>query len=438
VVSRRKICLVLPTHRECGPTLAAVAGEAAHAAARFDVDVVLLVLDSCDPATFAGHAGVLRGRPEATGVEVVHLDEQTQRRFLQRVIETARVAKPEHVLDLMLPDRVSYGACTNRAFLIAAALGCESVHRRDSDLHYQRFGDAAVYPIDIELTFLGRPAAEVAGLAGEVGLDRSDERPVAMVAGSFIGELSVDIDDIRRADPAVYRDIVELWAAEDTSVEERRQLVDESFTGAGAEAFTGDWNRLEQVDPMRVDMCNISFHGVHERVPLPPMTDTIGSDYFLIHLVPDSTLPGVRHNRHIVNFHTPDRRTEDAFLAYHRRLAKFFLSMLYLHVIYEGLGRAGADLLDERHELRADRVAELVRGTVLLDRAANVRRLDRLEVAYRRLGGRHTKAADQLAGGRDRLLAEAAQDIEDYALLIDVWAVLIAAGRGVGTDHAWR
>ena len=97
-------------------------------------------------------------------------------------------------------------------------------------------------------------------------------------------------------------------------------------------------------------MSNIAFdHEVYERVPLPPATDTIGSDYFLIHLVHDAALPGVLHNRHIQNYYTPFRRTDAGFRAYQMRFVKFLLSMLYLNDVYGRMG-AAADtaLLDER------------------------------------------------------------------------------------------
>jgi hypothetical protein len=168
------------------------------------------------------------------------------------------------------------------------------------------------------------------------------------------------------------------------------------------------------------------------------MTETIGSDYFLIHLVPDSRLPGVLHNRHIVNLHTPERKTEPAFYAYHLRLAKFFLSMLYLHVIYQGMGAAGEALLDDGHRVRVARIVEIVRDSALLDRAPNHRRLDALDRAYRGLGGRYAVFADLLAAQRERLLVEAAQDVEDFATLIEAWEPLIRASKAAGADPAWR
>jgi hypothetical protein len=426
----RRICLTLPTNRACGPTLAATLGEAVWAAEHFDVEVYLLVLDSS--SAYAEHAAILA---TATGPTVVHLDEPAQEKFLRRVTERAGVADPERVVDLMLPAGVSYGACTNRAFLIAAALGCESVHRRDSDSRYQELDGVPAYPIEHELRTLGRRAAEVAGEVDEVVMDEGRaRRPVVMAGASFVGELSVDISEIFDLDPGAYADIVSLWAPPEWSEVQKKELVEESFQGAGNEVFAGDRTLLGDVDPMRVDMCNIAFFQVHEQVPLPPATDTIGSDYFLIHVVHDAALPGVLHNRHIVNFHTPERKADAGFSAYQLRLTKFFLSMLYFHDIYDRMAAAGESLLDERGDLRGDLIVEFTRASAQLPVDDNVVRLDRLDTSYRALGGRYATVADVLAGRREQLLAEARQDIEDFARLTEVWPALIAASRAGGLD----
>ncbi|HWG99991.1 MAG TPA: DUF6271 family protein [Pilimelia sp.] len=431
----RRVCLTLPTNRACADTVAAVLEEARYAAARFGVEVYVLVLDSADPGAFAEHAAVIAAAPRTPGVVPLHLGEAAQRRFLDRVVALADVAKPELVTDLMLPTGVSYGACTNRAFLLAAALGCESVHRRDSDSRYQERHGRRVFPIAPELATLGRPAADAAAEVTETALAPAHRhRPVVMAGASFIGEMSVDIADIRRRDPAVYHDVVGLWAPDDASEAEKRALVEESFTGAGTDAFTRDHATLTVVDPMRVDMCNIAFWRVYEHLPLPPATHTIGSDYFLIHVVHAAGLPGVLHNRHIVNFHTGERKTGPGFRAYHLRLAKFFLSMRYLHPIYRDLAAAGGSLLDGHHRVRADRIAGFVRDSVWLSPAENERRLDRLERAYRRLGGAYAAVAADLAARRAALLREAARDVADFATLIEAWQPLVRAGRALGPD----
>ncbi|WP_328471257.1 DUF6271 family protein [Streptomyces sp. NBC_00448] len=471
----RRICLALPTNRSCLPAISALHDEAVYAVSHFDVEVHLLVLDSCGPAASEQHAAAVRALPATPGVVAHHLDEAAQRDFLRRAIDESGVEKAELVLDLMLPQAVSYGACTNRAFLVAAALGCESVHRRDSDSRYQVVageagravaagqsvpagssvaagssgpagqavadrpvggtspaGDTArtVFPIHHELLALGRPAGDVAADVTETDLDAEHAgKPVSMVGSSFVGEMSVDIEEMRRLDPGAYHDVVGLWAPFDWSAEQKREFADDSFRGAGTEPFHYDHSTLTHVDPMRVDMCNIAFHGVHESVPLLPATDTIGSDYFLIHLVHDATLPGVLHNRNIVNFYTPERRTGPGFTAYQLRFAKFFLSMLYLNFVYDRMERAGASLLDERNQVRTDTVVELLWESSRLDQAENVQRLDVLDDAYRRLGGKYAEFADLLAGSRERLLDEARRDIEEFAVLTEVWPALVGGAR---------
>ncbi|MFR9798783.1 DUF6271 family protein [Streptomyces sp. MS06] len=428
----RSVCLTLPTNRECAATVSAIGAEADHAARHFGVQVHLLILDSADPRARAAHAEVLAAERRAPGVQVHHLDETAQRAFLRRVIERSGAVEPELLLDLMLPSGVSYGACTNRAFLYAAALGCDSVHRRDSDSRYQVRDGRPVFPVHQELAALGRRARDAAGDVSRTVLDASRaERRVVLAGGSFVGELSVDIGGIQRLDPDVYHDVVSLWAPLDWPEELKRDLVAESFRGAGNEPFTGDLTTLGPVDPMRVDMCNISLHReVYERVPLPPATDTIGSDYFLLHLVHDAGLPGLLHNRHIVNYYTPERRTDSGFTAYQTRLTKFFLSMLYLNAVYDRMAEAGAALLDGAQQVRPAEVARLVRDSTRLDRAENERRLDLLTGCYRRLGGRYGRFTELLAERRGRLLDEAQRDMEDFALLIEDWDALTRASRG--------
>ncbi|MEU6592385.1 DUF6271 family protein [Streptomyces sp. NPDC046881] len=426
-----RVCLTLPTNRACSATLTALHAEATYAARHFGADVQLLILDSADTATRAEHTRTVTALLPEPGVTVHHLDEEAQRHFLRRVVRKAGLPEPERLLRLMLPPAVSYGACTNRAFLLAAALGCDSVHRRDSDSAYQRHAGQPVFPVHHELPWLGRPAAEASAAVTRTDLDPAlAHRPVSLAGASFIGELSVDIGEIRRLDEAVYHDVVGLWAPGDWPEDRTRALVAESFTGAGTAPFTGDHATLTLVDPMRVDMCNIAFdRAVYERVPLPPATDTIGSDYFLLHLVHDAGLPGILHNRHIENFHTPERRTDTGFPAYQRRFVKFLLSMLYFHDVYDRMAAEGAGLLDERQRVRPDRIVEFLRESTGLDRAENVWRLDRIDTAYRKLGGRYADFAEQLGLQRGQLLDQAEQDTASFADLVEAWPALVEAAR---------
>ncbi|WP_369382568.1 DUF6271 family protein [Streptomyces sp. cg36] len=428
----RRICLTLPTHRACPDTITALAEEAAHGARHFGVEVRLLVLDTSGPAALAEHRAAVAALPPAPGVVVHHLDEDEQRRFLREVIARSALPEPERLLDLMLPSAVSYGACTNRAFLLAEALGCSSVHRRDSDSHYPELDGTPLFPLHHELTALGLPAHEVAGLVTRSRLDPADaHRDVALVGGSFTGAMSVDVEEIQRLDPAVYQQVIGLSVSEDHPPLWRRNLIDEAFRGAGDTPFTADRTTLTHVSPTRVDMCNIALdRAVYGRVPLPPATDTIGSDYFLLHLVHNARLPGVLHNRHIVNYHTGERRSPEGFLAYQWRFAKYLMAAPHLESVYTRLSALGPEILDADGLVDASAVATFARHASAAEPGRDAARLDVLDRCYRTLGGHYTEAADLFAARRDRLLAEAGSDMADFADLTDAWAAL--------TEHARR
>ncbi|MFE5795974.1 DUF6271 family protein [Streptomyces sp. NPDC056503] len=433
----RRVCLTLPTNRACTATIAAVAEEAAYGAREFGVEVHLLILDSSPPADLADHRKAVAALPAAPGVVVHHLDEDRQRVFLGEVVAATGLTEADRLLDLMLPAGVSYGACTNRAFLLAEALGCASVHRRDSDSRYQHLDGEPVFPIHHELAALGRRAADVAGSVDRSRLDpRCADRTVALAGASFIGEPSVDVAGIRALDPEAYREIVGLSVPSGYPEIWRRNLIDEAFRGAGTAPFDTDRTTLTLVGPTRVDMCNVALgREVYGRVPLPPATDTIGTDYFLLHLVHAARLPGVLHNRHIVNYYTGERRSDAGFLAYQLRFAKYLLASAHLEAVYTGLAAAGDTLLDPTGKVRPSAVAALARESTLLDPAGNEARLDVLDRRYRSLGGRYATAAGLFAERRRRLLAEARSDMEDFALLVDAWAALTAHAKGTAVNH---
>ncbi|MFD6658915.1 DUF6271 family protein [Streptomyces parvus] len=432
----RRVCLTLPTHRACTGTITAIAEEATYGAREFGVEVHLLILDSSPAPVLAEHRQAVAALPGTPGVTVHHLDEDEQRTFLREV--TARSAgnpsSADRLLELMLPSRVSYGACTNRAFLIARALGCTSVHRRDSDSRYQYVDGEPVFPLHQELTYLGQRADDVRKSATRSKLPPgSADRRVAVAGGSFVGEMSVDVAEIRDQDPDTYGELVGLSLPEGYPGIWRKHLIDASFRGAGTASFDGDRTALAPISPTQVDMCNIGFdHELYSRVPLPPAPDTIGTDYFLLHLAHNAQLPGLRHNRHIVNFHTAERRTDAGFLAYQIRFVKFLLATAYLNTVYARTTAAGDALLDAEGRIRASVVAGFVRDSVDLDRTEPVHRLDVIEGAYRRLGGRYTTVADTLADRRPRLLDEARDDMADFAHLMDHWEALTGASAEAG------
>lgn len=426
----RRVCLLLPTNRECADTISLLAKEAEYAVHHFDVEVCLLILDTCIGNDLSINLRAIRELLPCKNVTTVHLNSEEQKHHLQKIIDKAGIRHPDQILNLMLPNGVSYGACTNRAFLISKSLNCDSIHRRDSDSRYQVINGTTVFPIHQELISLGKKASHTEATVSEVLLDPSHkDKPVSMVGGSFIGEMSVDIGEIYMLNRDIYFDIVSLWAERNTTQEEKQKLIDISFKGAGTDKFSHDWSTLSIVNPMNIDMCNISFYQVHEDVPLPPATDTIGSDYFLMHVVECACLPGVYHNRHIENFYTPGRKSGAGFIAYHMRLTKFFLSMIYFHDIYKNMARIGESLLDSKYRILIDPIIKITRESLKLDKKENEHKLNVLIDAYTGLGGQYASFGELIAGQRPHLLLKAEQDMSDFCMLMEAWSSLINASK---------
>ncbi len=134
-----------------------------------------------------------------------------------------------------------------------------------------------------------------------------------------------------------------------------------------------------------------------------------------------------------MNHHTPERRTDAGFLAYQVRLAKFFLAVPPPAPCLRGHGRRGpSPARQHRRTPRTEAVTELVRANAQGDRAADIRRLDTLDAAFRSLESRWTEAANFLAERRADLLAEARADMEEFALLLEAWPALTRSSREQG------
>ncbi|WNO11111.1 DUF6271 family protein [Teredinibacter sp. KSP-S5-2] len=431
----KKICLSLPTNRRCVEAIALLAEEAKYAIDTFAVEVCLLVLDTSEGNDLIDNRNAVLSTSSIPGLQIIHMDEQEQQTHLRAIIDATEGAqrcglKTEELIQLMLPQTVSYGACTNRVFLLAKALGCCSVHRRDSDSHYQKHNGQYMFPIYHELNSIGKVAATCVDNVTEHTLSGSlNDKRVAMVAGSFIGEMSVDLADIQSIDAEAYRTLVALWADSETTEEQKNELVSVSFKGAGTERFKQDYSLLGVVDPMRIDMCNICFFDIQEQLPLPPVTETIGSDYFLMHVLKHTQTPGVYHNRHIENYYTKERKTDEGFIKYHTRYVRFLMSMPYFHSIYSSLERCGEQLLTESGQIDIPRLTRFIKQSLRLGDAENRKKLTVAYETYQRLGGRYAEFAKTIPALCEAWQEKTEQGFKDYIHLILSWRGLMSSAE---------
>ncbi len=427
----KRICLALPTNRECAGAIARLAEEAAEALQRFPIEIDLVVSDTSTDAALALNARVARAIPPQRGLRVHHVDEAAQRRFLREVADRAGLGDEPGLMALLLPDAVSYGAATNRLFLAAASLGCSSVHRRDSDSRYQQLDGRPVHPVVPELRFLGRAAAQARLGVDEAvpGLDGAC--PVFMVGGSYVGELSIDLAPMAARDPDAVHELLAQWTPPRMPAAERRAFNNRMFLRRWHAPFQRDLARLTTADAdgAPVDMCNIAFHRIHEQVPLPPALSTIASDYFLVDLLRALALPVVQHNRAIDNYYTGERRTPEGSVDYQLRFVRFLLHMSAVHEVVERIERERGAFLEPGFRIAVPRLVSAIEDAVWAAREYNPRKLAIASACLARLGGVHAQVATIVGASRDELLADAERDVAQFARLAAAWPALVAAAK---------
>lgn len=430
----RRVCLAIPCNRECGHAIAGLASEAACVAHTPGLEVLVLISDTSDPATQAANARQVQHSQAESGQPLIHLTTDQQRDFLQRMLAATDLAPTlaTRLQGLLLPDGISYGAATNRLFLFAASLGCESVHRRDSDSHYLQHQGQPRYPLLQELRYLGREAHHLGEEVTQVDAHLPEQEcPVMLVGGSYRGETSIDIMPMYQANPALCHEILGLWTPRDMSAAEQQAFNNRMFLQRQHDPFEHDRAILTtaDADERPVDMCNVSFYAIHEQVPLPTAPGTIGADYFLIDLLRALALPVVHHNRDILNYYTPERRTEAGFIDYQLRLARFFLYMSYAHEIVAQLGALPNRIISRDWQIDQAALAGLIEQAAGGCDQENADKLAVLCRALPQLGATYARAAEEIARQKARLLSQAKQDMLDFAFLVQHWPCLIRASQ---------
>ena len=421
----KRICLALPTHRECGVAITALVQEANYALAQFEVAVDVLIADTSTGTALASNMQAAQACDAHTHprLRIFHFDRDKQDALLRQLLRETGLTDPGRALDLLLPDQVSYGAAMNRLFIFAELLGCASLHRRDSDSLYQNYNAQVIYPIAQELRYLGRSAQSIKVNSAALSTPPNC-CPVYMVGGSYIGEPSVDVARMFDIDADAAYQIVGLFAPSHLPQLEKTAWVDSTYLKTGLQAFTADETKLGYGHSYLVDTCNLCFAEIQRLLPVPTACNTIGVDYFLINMLDALKYPVLHHNRHIQNFYTPERRTPAGFIDYQFRMVKYYLYMSYLHSLLACL-RTDAVPTDIT-QLPVARLIELIQEPAPQLRIENFGKLEILYESYVRLGTEYAEFAELLKNETPQLVDECANDINDFGWLSRQWQPLMA------------
>ncbi len=274
----------VPTHRILeDENLAGFFQEAAFGSQTAKALIPFILLDDTDE--HLNRDKVVSWRNEFDGIECYVIN-KTHIKEIYNEIAAILTAGHRGIFKAVYPDTlVNYGNTLNKMFIIGALLGCESIHRRDSDILIDTVPEtgAKIYPIEVELDRLGK---------------KIHGKTVFIVGSGYKGMKNIDFEELLGNDPALYKEYLNcLDMPEEYQAEKLRDF-------------------LNQEDPPFTDQIilngspecgNISFYKVFEYLPCSPAPFTLGTDYFPKEIIKQADLALVYHQRKVIHRHTKCR-----------------------------------------------------------------------------------------------------------------------------------
>jgi hypothetical protein len=268
----------------------------------------LFVLVEHDRSTHAGeHAEVLTQGATEYGVPTLHVTTDRWVEILDLILRELPGAEAdrERFLRLLSPTGVAYSAGPNKAFLIAAAFGVDTVHRRDSDHIPDQRADGPAFPGVLEAKAIGTLLGEVSPVTNRAAarVDRSSE-PVYFVGSGMFGDPPHDRRDLLSLDARFVAQIEQL-SSPDASLDDLLAEVHTYFIDEPATRYEDDFYELDRTG--RTELGVSCLWRVFLELPEMPIHDTLGCDYFQKNLLYQLSRPVLFHSRKMRHEYDPER-----------------------------------------------------------------------------------------------------------------------------------
>jgi hypothetical protein len=289
----------------------------------------LFVLVEHDQSPHAGeHAEVLAQGATEYRVPTLHVTTERWNEILDRILREVPGAEAERdrFLRLLSPGGVAYSAGPNKAFLIAAALGVDTIHRRDSDHIPDLREDGPAFPGVLESGVIGRLLGEVSPVTNlaTARVDRSDE-PVYFVGSGMFGDPPHDRRDLLSLDSRYVAQIEQL-SSPDESLDDLLAEVHTYFVDEPATRYEDDFYELDRTG--RTELGVSCLWRVFLELPEMPIHDTLGCDYFQKNLLYQLSRPVLFHSRKMRHEYDSERARGfglDRFVDYSMRDLRYLI-----------------------------------------------------------------------------------------------------------------
>lgn len=190
----RKHAFFIPTTRKCSVPVESALEEISQYKLEDDESVDFILLEqNKDRISIENHKMLDEYQKKYPEIKTYHIFAEDIDRFCTEYFLNTRKMSYEKAEELF-SHVYSYGMTYNRIFVIAALLGADYIHRRDSDVFTQCLNGKKLNPFELEMKYLGKKLSSVSEECS------SDDSIVYMVGGSYLGNWPISYQDIAAKD----------------------------------------------------------------------------------------------------------------------------------------------------------------------------------------------------------------------------------------------
>lgn len=314
---------VIPTNRECGENIVSLLDEVRMICEKMNIEFIIVLLDSSIGAVSQKNRYIYKEYCQR--YEMLNCYYISQKKFdyyVKNLLESYKFEKDD--IELLIGDGISYGKVVNRTSLIATMLGCEYIHRRDSDTRLQYLDSGVILaPLELEMKYLGKTSKDIP--------NGSSNNIIYMVGGSYKGNWGIDYEDLRNQKEQLYslfRLSKPTWKKE-----KLEKYINDKYIYGCNENYLVDEISFEKNG--YIDVGNFSLYDIFKKCPVSPAMLTSGTDYFyhsLLNKLPNSKL---YHNRRVIHKYDNKRYSDITIENYHLSKAQARCATLFENYLFD-------------------------------------------------------------------------------------------------------
>lgn len=304
-----KHLLYIPTHRPCGDIIEQSAKEVKWAEEAAQLPTALAVIEHGLPHDHSkAHRRILEHLCEQ-GFQspVLHITRTAAHNYILRLMQACTLPDEDRrrIQALLLPTALSYGAAPNLAYLIGSSLGCDTIHRRDSDVYLDR-SRPDLLPVELELAGIGKCLRDVTVDVDDVGPNPpvDVERPVKLIGTTTFGCPTFDRRDLFEAG-FEFALAFQRLGRPTSSLDEVRAELAFFLVEEPRVRYVTDFLQVDVDGRVEMEACAI-YEGFR-LLPEMPAIEILGTDYMVKDILWQLHEPVVFHSRKLEHRYDPLR-----------------------------------------------------------------------------------------------------------------------------------